>query len=120
MLNNQSANAENGMATSTIPINTSGEKSLDTKFGGGTVKYIKQNGVVSVYLANGQLSGMTANADNSWNSKIPEGFRPPVEAFNRLYSDNGYAYVNTSGTVIIHPTSASIWAGFCITYVATQ
>lgn len=108
------------MATSTIPINTSGVKSLDTKFGGATVKYIKQNGVVSVYLANRQLSGMTANANNSWNTKIQEGYRPLSEAFARLYNNNGYVYVNTDGTVIINPTSASIWAGFCITYVAAQ
>ena len=92
---------------------------LGTKYG-GTVKYIRKSGVVSVYLANTNLTGMTANADNSWNAQLPTGFRPLAPAFTRLYSDNGYAFINENGTVIVHPTSASGWIGFCITYVVTQ
>lgn len=97
-------------------IGDSGQKTAGTKYG-GTVYYRKLNGFVAVYMANTSLSGMTANADNTF-ATLPSGYRPGIyAAIVRTYGDHGYVFVGTNGNITIHPDIASGSFAFYITYI---
>ena len=94
-------------------LGDSGTQTL-TKFG-GTVRYRKLNGIVTVVMENTALSGMTANADNVMGN-LPEPYRPGRQMVSAHWN-GGYTYVSGVGNVVVHPTATSQNMGFCYTYV---
>ena len=110
------------MAISTIlnsnNLGDTGELVAGTSFG-GTVYYRKRNGIVNVYMANTQLAGLTANADN-YLATLPNGYRPAkIYPMERLYSNNGFVYISNNGSIFIHTNSGitSGYMAFSILYV---
>lgn len=97
-------------------LEDTGELTLTPKYG-ATVHYRKLNGIVSVYLPNTQLTGMTASTDNVLGT-IPVGYRPrSLSSIARLYGNNGFAYVSENGNVVVSPAAATQYVGFSFTYI---
>ena len=87
---------------------------IPTKYNSNSVLYRKIGAMVNIQIANRQLSGLTANADNHWFT-LPEGFRPHEGLVVPCYN-GGFFIINTAGEVKFNYTATSKWVSLNITF----